>query len=212
MARAPPSSASEPCRSGRTSSASPAHSKQRGEGTLTFVGEGPLRQALEGRRGIELAGRVGHDQVPTWIAACDVLCQPSLVEPFGLATLEAMASGRSVVATRIGGPPEFVSSGVGSARRSRERERARPRRSRRQRRCRAPTSRRATPPPTATSSCRRHGWRRFSSEPLEIGQPDLDQRTNGLLEPGRARDRERLLVGRADLLRARRLASGGCRP
>ena len=85
-----------------------------GEGTLTFVGDGPLRQALEGRSGIELAGRVGHDQVPSWIAACDVLCQPSLVEPFGLSTLEAMASGRSVVATRVGGPPEFVTpeSGV----------------------------------------------------------------------------------------------------
>jgi glycosyltransferase involved in cell wall biosynthesis len=88
--------------------------EQRGEGTLTFVGDGPLRQALEGRSGIELAGRVGHDQVPGWIAACDVLCQPSLVEPFGLSALEAMASGRSVVATRVGGPPEFVTpeSGV----------------------------------------------------------------------------------------------------
>ncbi len=88
--------------------------EQRGEGTLTFVGDGPLRRALEGRRGIELAGRVGHAEVPAWIAACDVLCQPSLVEPFGLATLEAMASGRSVVATQVGGPPEFVTpeSGV----------------------------------------------------------------------------------------------------
>jgi len=88
--------------------------EQRGEGTLTFVGDGRLRAALEGRRGIELAGRVGHDQVARWIAACDVLCQPSLVEPFGLAALEAMASGRSVVATGVGGPPEFVTpeSGV----------------------------------------------------------------------------------------------------
>ena len=40
-----------------------------------------------------------------WIAAADVVCQPSLVEPFGLATLEAMASGRSVVATRSAGRP-----------------------------------------------------------------------------------------------------------
>jgi glycosyltransferase involved in cell wall biosynthesis len=88
--------------------------EQRGEGTLTFVGDGPLRAALEGRAGIELAGRVAHDQVATWVSACDVLCQPSLVEPFGLAALEAMASGRSVVATRVGGPPEFVTpeSGV----------------------------------------------------------------------------------------------------
>ena len=88
--------------------------ERRGEGTLAFVGDGPLRNALEGRSEIRVAGRVPHDEVPAWIAACDVLCQPSLVEPFGLATLEAMASGRSVVATRVGGPPEFVTpeSGV----------------------------------------------------------------------------------------------------
>lgn len=87
--------------------------EQRGEGTLTFVGDGPLREALAGRPGIELAGRVPHEEVPAWIAACDVLCQPSLAEPFGLATLEAMASARSVVATHVGGPPEFVTTESG---------------------------------------------------------------------------------------------------
>jgi len=88
--------------------------ERRGEGVLTFVGDGPLRGALEGRERIRLVGRVGHDEVPTWIAAADVVCQPSLSEPFGLATLEAMASARSVVATNVGGPPEFVTpeSGV----------------------------------------------------------------------------------------------------
>lgn len=79
-----------------------------GEGTLTFVGDGPLRAALEGRADIRVVGRVPHDEVPTWIAAADVVCQPSLAEPFGLATLEAMASARSLVATSVGGPPEFV--------------------------------------------------------------------------------------------------------
>lgn len=87
--------------------------ERRGEGTLTFVGDGPLRGALEGRRGIRVVGRVGHDDVPAWVSACDVLCQPSLVEPFGLATLEAMASARSVVATSVGGPPEFVTAEAG---------------------------------------------------------------------------------------------------
>jgi glycosyltransferase involved in cell wall biosynthesis len=86
---------------------------RRGEGSLAFVGDGALRGALEGRPGIGVVGRVSHEAVPTWIAACDVLCQPSLIEPFGLATLEAMAAGRSVVATRVGGPPEFVTSGTG---------------------------------------------------------------------------------------------------
>jgi glycosyltransferase involved in cell wall biosynthesis len=87
--------------------------EQRGEGSLVFVGDGPLRGALEGRPGIRLVGRVEHDAVPTWIAAADVVCQPSISEPFGLATLEAMASARSVVATTVGGPPEFVSAGAG---------------------------------------------------------------------------------------------------
>ena len=79
-----------------------------GEGTLTFVGDGPLRSVLEGRPGITLAGRVPYEEVPRWLASGHVVCQPSLVEPFGQALLEAMACGRSVVATRVGGPPEFV--------------------------------------------------------------------------------------------------------
>jgi glycosyltransferase involved in cell wall biosynthesis len=79
-----------------------------GEGTLTFVGDGPLGPQLAGRPGIQLAGVVPHDEIPERIAAAHVVCQPSVVEPFGQATLEAMACGRSVVATRVGGPPEFV--------------------------------------------------------------------------------------------------------
>src|SRR5579884_2365321 len=73
-----------------------------GEGTLRFVGDGPLRPQLEGRPGISVVGRVPHDEVPRLIA-----------EPRGQALLEAMASGRSVVATRIGGPPEFVPPDAG---------------------------------------------------------------------------------------------------
>ena len=79
-----------------------------GEGTLTFVGDGPLRPQLEGRKGVVVTGYVPHDAVPGYLSRADVLCQPSLVEPFGQATLEGLASGRSVVATKVGGPPEFV--------------------------------------------------------------------------------------------------------
>ena len=79
-----------------------------GEGTLTYAGEGPLRPRLEGRPGVRLLGRVPHDEIARLLAASHVLCQPSLIEPLGQALLEAMACGRSVVATRIGGPPEFV--------------------------------------------------------------------------------------------------------
>jgi glycosyltransferase involved in cell wall biosynthesis len=78
------------------------------EGTLTFAGDGPLRSQLEGRDSVRLLGRVPHDEIPSLLAESRVLAQPSLVEPLGQALLEAMACGRSVVATRIGGPPEFV--------------------------------------------------------------------------------------------------------
>jgi glycosyltransferase involved in cell wall biosynthesis len=84
-----------------------------GRGTLTFVGDGPLRAELEGRSGVELVGRIAYDRVPEQIAAAHVVCQPSLIEPFGQAVLEAMACGRTVVATRIGGPPEFVPPDAG---------------------------------------------------------------------------------------------------
>jgi len=84
-----------------------------GRGSLAFLGDGPLRASLADRPGIRLAGAVPHDEIPRWLAAGDVVCQPSLVEPFGQALLEAMACARSVVATTNGGPPEFVTPEAG---------------------------------------------------------------------------------------------------
>jgi glycosyltransferase involved in cell wall biosynthesis len=84
-----------------------------GRGRLAFVGDGPLRSALEGRPDVRITGRIPQAEVPRWVAACDVLCQPSLIEPFGQATLEAMAMERSVVTTTVGGPPEFVPAEAG---------------------------------------------------------------------------------------------------
>jgi glycosyltransferase involved in cell wall biosynthesis len=86
---------------------------QLGRGSLTFVGDGPLRAMLEVRQGVRVTGRVAHDQVPAYLWEADVLCAPSLIEPFGQAILEAMATGTTVIATRYGGPPEFVSPGAG---------------------------------------------------------------------------------------------------
>jgi glycosyltransferase involved in cell wall biosynthesis len=84
-----------------------------GRGRLAFVGDGPLRSELEGRANVRVTGRIPHADVPRWIAAADVLCQPSLAEPFGQAALEAMAMERSVVVTSVGGPPEFVPEAAG---------------------------------------------------------------------------------------------------
>src|SRR5439155_26032465 len=86
-----------------------------GRGSLALVGDGPLRAEVEAVAGdrVRIVGRVPQEEVADWVAACDVLCQPSIEEPFGLALLEAMASERPVVATEIGGPPEFVQPGTG---------------------------------------------------------------------------------------------------
>ena len=84
-----------------------------GEGVLTYAGDGPERARLEGRERVRALGPVAHGDVPRLIAESRVLCQPSLIEPLGQALLEGMACGRSVVATRIGGPPEFVPPGAG---------------------------------------------------------------------------------------------------
>jgi glycosyltransferase involved in cell wall biosynthesis len=82
-------------------------------GTLTFVGDGPLRPRLEGRSRMEIAGVVPHEALVGRIARARVVCQPSLVEPLGQAVLEGLACGRPVVATRVGGPPEFVTPEAG---------------------------------------------------------------------------------------------------
>ena len=84
-----------------------------GRGTLVVVGDGPLRAELHGRPGIRVLGRVAHEAIPDLMAAADVVCLPSLAEGFGQVLLEAMASARSVVATRAGGPPEFVTPEAG---------------------------------------------------------------------------------------------------
>ncbi len=82
--------------------------KTLGRGTLTFAGDGPLRAELERRGDVTVLGLVPAERLLEVFAAADVVCQPSLVEPFGQALLEAMACGRPVLATSVGGPPEFV--------------------------------------------------------------------------------------------------------
>jgi glycosyltransferase involved in cell wall biosynthesis len=84
-----------------------------GRGSLTFVGDGPLRPQLEGRPGVRVVGREPHDRIAAFLAAADIACAPSLLEPFGQAIVEAMACGRTVVATSVGGPPEFVPPAAG---------------------------------------------------------------------------------------------------
>ena len=85
------------------------------DATLAFVGDGPLAGSLRSgaaRLGlggaVVMPGAVPNAAVVDWMAAADVLAIPSLVEPLGVVALEAMASGRPVAATRIGGTTEVV--------------------------------------------------------------------------------------------------------
>jgi glycosyltransferase involved in cell wall biosynthesis len=86
-----------------------------GEGSLTVVGAGPLEQQLRAAAppGVSFLGRVPPERIPELYREHDVYCQTSLVEPQGQALLEALATARPVVATRVGGPPEYVTEGAG---------------------------------------------------------------------------------------------------
>jgi len=55
---------------------------------------------------------VSAEEVPSLIAAHDVVLVPSRAEPFGLVAVEAIASGRWVVASAVGGLREIVVDGV----------------------------------------------------------------------------------------------------
>jgi len=87
-----------------------------GGGTLTIVGGGPLEQRLRDTApvGTRFAGRLDSDGVAAELGKADVLCLPSLEEPQGQAMLEALARGRPVVATKVGGPAEVVTPGCGA--------------------------------------------------------------------------------------------------
>ena len=79
-------------------------------------GGGALRVAMEERvRGLGLAPHFRflgfRRDAPRLIPAFDVIAVPSHVEPLGNATLEAMAAGRPVVGSRVGGIPEMVVDG-----------------------------------------------------------------------------------------------------
>lgn len=82
---------------------------------LTIVGEGPLRSELERQAATLPAGTVAFtgwlpDVTPALLAA-DVLCLASRAESSSYVLLEAMACGRTTVATTVDGPDEIVAHG-----------------------------------------------------------------------------------------------------
>src|SRR6266571_651539 len=61
---------------------------------------------------IEFLGSVRYEEMPALYQSADVVAIPSTAEARSLAALEAMACGKVVVASRVGGLPEIVEHGV----------------------------------------------------------------------------------------------------
>lgn len=57
---------------------------------------------------VDLVFHVSQEDIPKYYAACDLFVLPSIMEGWGLSIMEAMATKKPVVATRVGGIPELV--------------------------------------------------------------------------------------------------------
>ncbi len=86
---------------------------------LALVGEGPMRGEIDARLAalpalrIRLPGAQGPTDVARWMAAADVVTLPSYSEGHPNVLVEALACGRPVVATPVGGIPEVVDADCG---------------------------------------------------------------------------------------------------
>ena len=93
-----------------------AECRQRGcDVRLELVGDGPergklesLTQELELTPYVTFAGLQDHAQVVDRMRTSRLVVVPSRQEPFGMVALEAMAVGKPVIVTRVGGLPEVV--------------------------------------------------------------------------------------------------------
>jgi len=84
---------------------------------LILVGEGELRrkveEKVEERRLEDRVDFLGwRSDIPYLLSNCDIFVLSSDFEGFGIVLIEAMAAGKPVVATRVGGVPEVVEDGV----------------------------------------------------------------------------------------------------
>ncbi|MCO6436375.1 MAG: glycosyltransferase family 4 protein [Phycisphaerae bacterium] len=82
---------------------------------FVFAGDGDMRHSLESRsHQLHIDGStrfLGHQSGRSLVQlfkTADTVCVPSRNEPFGIVILEAWSARRPVVATRNGGPGEFV--------------------------------------------------------------------------------------------------------
>jgi glycosyltransferase involved in cell wall biosynthesis len=80
---------------------------------LKIVGDGPERKKLQekAKENIEFVGLVSDDKLKDYYAHCQAFIFPQ-EEDFGITAVEAMASGRPVIAYQGGGALEIVQPGV----------------------------------------------------------------------------------------------------
>lgn len=88
----------------------------KGKAHFVLLGRGPMLSHLQNKAkalGVEgkisfLAERFSEKNLAALYAACDCFVLPSLWEPFGIVVVEAMATGKPVIGTDIGGIPEII--------------------------------------------------------------------------------------------------------
>lgn len=85
---------------------------------LVIIGDGPLMGRLKKMshdlnmdEHVLFTGTVTYEDLPRYLGAADVFVRPSLSEGLGTAFLEAMACGVPVVASPVGGIPDFITDG-----------------------------------------------------------------------------------------------------
>lgn len=94
-------------------------STERPRARVVLVGEGPLRGELDAALAadpslpLQLAGAQAPADVARWMVAADVVTLPSYSEGHPNVLVEALACGRPVVATPVGGIPEVVDAANG---------------------------------------------------------------------------------------------------
>jgi len=81
---------------------------------LVLVGSGRDEEALRAAAPDRVLFAGDRDDVPDWLAAANVVSVPSRREGMSLTMLEAMARGRSVVCTDVGGAREAVGEDAGA--------------------------------------------------------------------------------------------------
>ncbi|MBR5691529.1 MAG: glycosyltransferase family 4 protein [Verrucomicrobia bacterium] len=82
---------------------------------LTITGQGALENSLRARNvpGITFTGGLPRAEVLRRLAECSFLVFPSVwYETFGLTLIEAMALGKPILASNLGGRPDIIQDGV----------------------------------------------------------------------------------------------------